>query len=421
LLDVALVRTGVCTGDGADGEHGVTRAPASLGQAPASWWATRPQALASWRTGGRLPALDVVRAVAVLEVVLFHVRGSRFSKLQGYRGVDIFFILSGLLITSLALREERTRGRVDIQAFALRRFFRIFPLYWLMLLFYVVTVLGLHQDDRQAVFRAALPWFLLSVQEWQVFHHVALGLPYGATWSLGIEEKFYLLWPFLGFVLLRGRRWRPQAVATLMLGLLVVTAVKPQTLGQMVFSYAPILLGCLLAFLLDDPRSYAVLRHLGTPRVLVPLLLICAGLWLVPLHQSAPFVPLEDFPLFLVPCSLAIAGLAIAPAAVADRLSPRWLVHIGRLSYALYLTHEAALNVGYRLVPSSWEDARFGGFLMAAVCLALALPVCEVLHRVVEQPLIRVGHRLATRHRTQFIQLPEQRTEITAVQDVAAR
>ena len=101
------------------------------------------------KSHGYIPQLDGMRALAVLLVVAAHV-GSYFATnvLAAYelggRGVTIFFVLSGSLITSLALKEEAARGRLSFRAFYIRRTFRIFPLYYLVLLLYCVLVLGLN-------------------------------------------------------------------------------------------------------------------------------------------------------------------------------------------------------------------------------------------------------------------------------------
>ena len=166
-----------------------------------------------------MPVLDVVRAVAVLSVVGFHLGEGSLDFLQG--GVNVFFVLSGYLITTLALREESRRGSLDVRAFIVRRIFRILPLFYLVLGIYVVLVLGLHADDRVGDFGDALPWLFAYLQEWPVVHAGDEGLPLGVAWSLGIEEKFYVVWPFLAFVLLRGRSSRAQIAGLLATGLLL--------------------------------------------------------------------------------------------------------------------------------------------------------------------------------------------------------
>src|SRR5688572_30335175 len=104
--------------------------------------------------------LDGVRAISIFSVVVWHAT-ERFAWLHGHHGVTFFFVLSGFLITTLLLREESTRGRVNLKAFWIRRTFRILPLYYCALAVYAVLVLGLGlQADRAASFRLALPYYL---------------------------------------------------------------------------------------------------------------------------------------------------------------------------------------------------------------------------------------------------------------------
>jgi peptidoglycan/LPS O-acetylase OafA/YrhL len=112
-----------------------------------------------FRSLRRFPALDGVRAIAVLLVVAAHSRGpGSLHYLAGWNGVTIFFVLSGFLITTLALREEERAGRVFLRGFYVRRVFRILPLYLLVLLLYVpiVRVLGIGDSDK---FTQALPYY----------------------------------------------------------------------------------------------------------------------------------------------------------------------------------------------------------------------------------------------------------------------
>jgi peptidoglycan/LPS O-acetylase OafA/YrhL len=99
-------------------------------------------------------ALDGLRALAILGVLLHHTRGKPFALLHGFRGVWVFFVLSGFLITTLALREASRTGRVDLRAFFIRRAFRIFPLYYLVLIAYMVWVFVLGMEPEAERFRA---------------------------------------------------------------------------------------------------------------------------------------------------------------------------------------------------------------------------------------------------------------------------
>src|ERR1041384_6734577 len=132
----------------------------------------------------RFPALDGLRAIAAVLVVFFHYGGP--DRLQGWAGVQMFFVLSGFLITTLMLREERRNGRISLKEFYLRRGFRILPVYLVVLLVTAVAS-ALYGTFTSNGIGPALKYFLTFSNEF------ADSSPYGQSWSLGIEQKFYLV------------------------------------------------------------------------------------------------------------------------------------------------------------------------------------------------------------------------------------
>jgi peptidoglycan/LPS O-acetylase OafA/YrhL len=206
--------------------------------------------------------LDGLRALAVILVMRNHIdlHGAVWELVDGSRGVPIFFVLSGYLITTLALREERRRGSVDLGAFYWRRSMRIFPAYYAVLALYCVIVfanLGGQAPKRDAL-AAVLPYYLTYMNEYAP----DVGAPFGQSWTLGIEEKFYLVWPAVAFALLRAR-------GHLRLGIAVVAATACFVVAgnHLTFHYACILLGCVLSMVLDSPRGFAVVGVLARPPV----------------------------------------------------------------------------------------------------------------------------------------------------------
>ena len=163
--------------------------------------ATRPS------TGSYRPALDGVRAVAVLSVIAYHVGWLR----GGFLGVDIFFVLSGYLITTLLLREFDSKGRIALSNFWFRRARRLYPA---VLLLVVACLLEAVRIQSEAATLAARRADILSTLFYYAnWHFIATDQSYFAAflgasplrhmWSLAIEEQFYLLWPLLLIVVLR--------------------------------------------------------------------------------------------------------------------------------------------------------------------------------------------------------------------------
>jgi len=369
----------------------------------------------AYRTQRRLPALDGIRALAVLLVISWHVHGGAFIGLHGDFGVQIFFVLSGFLITTLALREESLKGRFSLPPFLVRRAFRILPLFWLCIAVYAVAELLLQLDGRGSAYRAVLPWYLGYLPEIPVFRqHLHPGspeIPFASAWSLGIEEKFYLVWPAIAFVLLRGRSVLVRAlvgaggVATLW----VFHVAGPAVLNRYLFAYEPILLGCLAALALSRPRTYRWAASLTSAYVVVPALAVAIAL------QVSGATGGLMLALHLLTVLLVLA-VVLRPTSVGARLlAHRVPARIGVLSYALYLFHGLVLNALEKVLPSS------GGLPMATVMLLAAVvvsvPLCEVLHRGVERPLQEWGRQLARRLEARHapavsIEIPQRRNEL---------
>ena len=143
------------------------------------------------------PALDGVRAYCVLLVMFDHLKSNGHGPgwIDGHLGVDLFFVISGFLITTLLVREHHFTGHIDRRAFFLRRVFRIVPVYLMVMLLYVLVLQAPSQAARWVQFRAGLPWFVTLMNEFA--REPGRGTVFLQTWSLGVEEKFYLVWPFL--------------------------------------------------------------------------------------------------------------------------------------------------------------------------------------------------------------------------------
>ncbi|MDX3662175.1 acyltransferase [Streptomyces sp. ID05-26A] len=327
----------------------------------------------------RFPALDGVRAIAALMVVFFHYGGPGF--LQGWLGVQIFFVLSGFLITTLLLREQARNGRISLKDFYRRRAFRILPVYFVVL-FVTATGLLIAGQFRQNPLGQDFPLYLTFLNE---FGH---GGAYGQSWSLGVEQKFYLVWPLLAFALLP--RLRPAVTAGLMaLALAVVPfTVSSDPKGWSVH-YFTVLVGCALALLMNDKRGFALIRPFTTPWVI----LLFLGVHLsVPLLSDALDGRIPGFvsvvPIYAVAVGLMLPAL-LTPGRLQRALSTRPMVWLGERSYSIYLVQAIAHSV-VLLTGAS-------GLVMALLTTVVAIGIADLTYRFVELPMIRRGrsHRPA--------------------------
>jgi len=144
-----------------------------------------------FRNARVVPGLDGLRGVSVLLVLSWHTGDALWQTVRGYLGVTLFFVISGFLITTLLLREQDSYGRVSIWRFYVRRLFRITPMYYFVLLMYAVLVLRFDMAGSSESFGARFLQLATYNGEFAgsgTFSH---------AWSLGIEEKFYLIWPVL--------------------------------------------------------------------------------------------------------------------------------------------------------------------------------------------------------------------------------
>ncbi|HUQ61107.1 acyltransferase [Lentzea sp.] len=340
----------------------------------------------------RFPALDGLRATAAVLVVFFHYGGPDW--LQGWAGVQLFFVLSGFLITTLMLREERRNGRISLKEFYLRRGFRILPVYFVVLLVTVVSS-ALYGTFTSNGIGPALKYFLSFTNEF------ADSSPYGQSWSLGIEQKFYLVWPLvaiaLGTVVLKRRAGA--AVLGMLLALVVVNFTAGHSNPGWPLHYFSILTGVLLAVALHSRRGFTLLRPLTNP---VAQVVVCCGF--IGVHLSVK--PIAGFldgvngipghvlviPVYALATAVLLTSL-IAPGPATTLLSTRPMQFVGERSYSLYLVQTIAATVIWFF----WPD--LSGLGQSVVVTALGLALASVLHATVEIPMINVGRWVIARRR----------------------
>ncbi|HEX2672058.1 MAG TPA: acyltransferase family protein [Polyangiaceae bacterium] len=345
-----------------------------------------------------VPALDGLRGLALLGVLLFHANGALAG---GYLGVDLFFVLSGFLITSLLLAEQRETGRIALGPFWIRRARRLFPA--LLSLMPVVAIYGRYfaRADELRTVRAQALATLAYVANWQaIFRHqsywqlFAAPSPLEHTWSLSIEEQFYVLWPLLvSLVLRRMRDQRALLAMCLILSVLSMSAMSwlfdP---GNTTRAYlgtdtrmSGILFGAALATVLspNDQLSARTVRALDAVGLLSALGL---GVAWVTLRGTSPFLYRGGFWLTELG-ALALIACAIAGerSLIARALSIGPLTWLGTISYGVYLWHWP-VNVFL-----SAERTHLHGLALHALRFALTFAIAGISYRFLEQPIRKHG------------------------------
>ncbi|MCU1623469.1 MAG: putative O-acetyltransferase [Frankiales bacterium] len=359
-----------------------------------------PVATSSGRTRllGHAPALDGLRGIAVALIVVFHFAGHYV--LHGATiGLDVFFALSGFLITALLLDEVRVAGRVDLRRFYARRAARLLPALALMLGAWTVLLLLFHDQSWMGAVPASngsghpipvagalknVAAALLYVANWDV---IAGGTdaPLQHLWSLSVEEQFYILWPAALLVLMtlrtHGRR--------LVLGSVIAASVLWSAwLWQAGFSSnrlyfgtdtraASLLIGAFAALVWHRRKAIGATAPFAVGRA-----------WLGVAAFVAIMLSLQEneWKYVVVPSVVAlctvqvIAHVTDSPGSVLTRgLSVRWLTWLGRRSYALYLWHYLWATWTHPLTPLVGIPLGVAGSLLCTV----------VSWRLVEAPALR--------------------------------
>jgi peptidoglycan/LPS O-acetylase OafA/YrhL len=324
------------------------------------------------------PAFDGVRAVAVLAVMAFHANLPWAS--GGFLGVDVFFVLSGYLITTLLVGEYAERGRIRLGHFWMRRALRLLPALLVVVLFnWWWSWNSLVPDSASTVRREAMVT-LLYVANWaQIAGWLNPMGALGHTWSLAIEEQFYILWPLvlsflLGTLSRTGTMFAVGGFAIASLFLRAALYDGHETASRVMHGSdtraETLLIGCLLALLLRFRALELPPRPAFASALAVPAALSLA--WFfgnVTLHTE--WLPRGGLTLVALSAAVLLLGLELSrESPLARALSWRPLVAVGRISYGLYLWHWPVFLVLLPKdldAPTAWETIlRFAATFAAA-------------------------------------------------------
>ena len=388
----------------------------------------RPSLEADPRPFGYLRGLDGLRAIAVLAVVVYHADAGGLS--GGFLGVEVFFVISGFLITALLLAEHRATGRIDPIAFWLRRGRRLLPALFFLLavtlgfaVLFVPDEIARLRTDAVAAVAYVTNWHLIAGDQ-SYFESIGRPSLFLHLWSLAIEEQFYLFWPLvLGIALLADRRLALLIVLLGAAGSAVWMAVQfdPASDPSRIYygtdtRLTGLLLGSALAFVWVPSGSAVTSLRPGMSRRKRRKLLasaLAAGRWgsaglgwtldLVGIAALAAlatfFVGVDAFEPFLYQGGLALLGV-ITVALIASVVHPR--AHLGRLldvgplrwvgtrSYSIYLWH-------WPIFALTRPDLDLSLDVVSVLVIRLGLTAlaAEVSYRFVEEPIRRGALRRA--------------------------
>ena len=407
-----------------DARADLTTPASSVDPAPSDPWSSTTlhgeAPVRSKRDGGRpdggnrqhisyAPGLDGVRALAVTAVVIYHLGAAWLT--GGFLGVDVFFTLSGFLITSILLAEFGSRRRIDIKNFYIRRARRLLPALFTMLAATTLLTWLFARDELHRL-RGDVVAALTYCTNWtqivwgrSYFEQLSRPSLLQHLWSLAVEEQFYVVWPLVLVACLAARRrWVVLAVPAVLTALSLVLMAGMFHAGQdpaRVYygtdsHISPMLIGALLAIVVSLRRQAGLSRDTAVGRALADVLALVG---LVGLAWAA--VGIDYYTAGLYRGGYLLVGLGgaalIYAAGRSGTLTGRalgWkpLVWIGQRSYAIYLWHWPILMLSRPGTDLTWPR-----WLIITMQVTATLIASDLSFRYIENPIRSKGFRAALR------------------------
>ena len=363
----------------------------------------------------RVPQLDGLRGLAILLVLFFHYGWSQLEATPGaisasvtrlflwtYSGVDLFFVLSGFLITGILL--DKSSATNFLKIFYLRRACRILPLYFALILSFVICAHFLVSDPRfEFLFNNQLPLssYLLFIQNEAMSAANTTGPQWlDVTWSLAVEEQFYILLPLL--VYLAPRRWLPWLFGALIISAPLLRCFLPLG-GLNTYVSAPwradsLMAGSLLAWCVRQPH---ILRHIraNVRQLYWVLAVLLPFLFVISWNGDSRDRAFEHSLYAAFYSALVLVAFVHESSPITRLFSWRPLVWTGTLSYGLYLLHEPISGLVHGFL-RGMPPGIFGFTDLAITLLALSLSfvVAIASYHFIERHFITFGHAFAYSH-----------------------
>ncbi|GAA4306868.1 acyltransferase [Compostibacter hankyongensis] len=319
----------------------------------------------------------------------------------GWAGVDLFFVLSGYLISTPLFRRMAQAKPISVPDFFIKRIFRIIPLYLVLLSIYFMIPAFREKEALPPLwkFLTFTQNFGFDIKNYGTFSHV---------WSLCVEEHFYLLFPWVIAALIYGKAWKKGWILILLLfvlGLVVRIAgwhflIAPHkdqsdfgiiwyrliyypTYNRLDGLLAGIAIGALFTF---KPAIKGRLSKNGNS-ILILGMLVLVGAWFLCKDQKSFYATVFGFPLVSAGFGLLVMS-AICPSCVLYRFNSRATTLIAKLSYALYLSHKGVIHLIQPQIAKTGIDPK--GTLMLLLCFITALLGAYMLNKAIETPFLRL-------------------------------
>jgi peptidoglycan/LPS O-acetylase OafA/YrhL len=339
----------------------------------------------------RLPALDVLRGIAILIVVVHHYVPEQYKPPLFWSGVDLFFVLSGFLITNILLKNSAAKNYY--QTFYLRRAARILPLYWLLLLVFGL-VMNMEPEMLGSSFARHLPlWSYLTFT--QNFMYAARNFwrdPWlDVTWSLALEEQFYI------FLSISVRNLNKKLLIGLSIFLILLAPVLRLLAENPLSGYIlplhradSLMLGVLIAIIWQSKSGQAFF-YSHKKYFLFALPLFFLGIAYLIAVKAGLGTPLPHFILAFFYADLLILALIHPLEKPGPLFGNKFLDWLGLRSYGIYLLHKPFRLVVITLLAK--QSMVFEPWVNLLLITILLFVFAEISYRLIEKPMMNLGHR----------------------------
>ncbi len=341
------------------------------------------------------PEIDGLRAIAILSVFFFHLEPDLVP--GGFIGVDVFFVISGYLISSGLLFNLAKNNKIDFKEFYSRRIRRIIPsLLLIVVVSFLLGCLFMLPNDLYTFARSGIAALTFSSNRFfsksvDYFAPTSDEFPLLHTWSLAIEEQFYILWPLMLALLwkIKSKRGRLLTWIFLILSSIAASYFMTKSIATKDVAYFSLftrghelLIGCLIAFIEQNYR-FKLSAKISTPTAFISLIALLSTFWLIDLNSNFPGL------LTLIPC---IATALIIYSCHCQEKSPfktlmssKVLTYIGQHSYPIYLWHWPLLSF-YRYT----SGKSYPGHVESLIYIGVTLFLSILTKKFFEVPLYQV-------------------------------